>query len=219
MRCFTLNNRPPFLSGRSTGNSEWGAKKMGQLRLQWSLGLAILLVPPTRAFTPPPNTLPQCVPDPVLPADPKEPPGFGCLGACGPGCDCVGKTVTTFANCERGYRCTWPITRCKTHSFCRWHDGCYHACDFNFPGRVDDGNYQRSLCYWSCDLSCSDGTAPTAWGGWIGTPPGPPPETLTTEMCLRRLAWDPTVPYDGVIHFAGTPKCTKDPTCGVSLTP
>src|SRR4051812_40210214 len=83
----------------------------------------------------PTGTLPMFVEDPVLPSDPQGPTGFACYGACGASCDCVDKAESRAVTCQNGEKCSWPVTTCKTHSFCRWHDSCYRACDFTFPGK------------------------------------------------------------------------------------
>jgi len=162
----------------------------------------------------PAGTRPLYIEDPVLPSDPKEPVGFACYEGCGRSCDCVDKKESSTTTCHEGQKCTWKIVRCRTHSFCRWHDGCYRSCDFNFPGVVDDGSLKRATCYRACDFACVDGKEPEITGGWKTQPPGSPPEALGVWECLKRLAWSPDVTYDPTpLLYAGTPSCTPDETC------
>jgi hypothetical protein len=160
----------------------------------------------------PPGTLPMYVEDPVLPDDGETPVGFGCFGACGASCECVGRqdgeATTTL---DDGRVCTWQTTSCSTHEFCRWHDGCYRACDYQYPGTVNDTSWSRTWCYRTCDASCVTGRDPGPAAGWSppSLDPGPPPDGgLGLAMCARRLAWDPTVPYDGKLTYARLLACT-----------
>lgn len=175
--------------------------------------VACLVAWEAQALRLPEGTRPMFVPDPVAPADPKTPPGFGCFEACGPSCDCAGRKDGTRVTCEAGERCTWQTIACLTHSFCVWHDGCYLSCDGQFPGVENDGNVERMLCYRACDYSCIDGKEPKAPGGWKVPSPGAPPEKLGALACLKRVLNAPGVPYDGWITYAGLPSCVPDPKC------
>lgn len=157
----------------------------------------------------PSGTVPMYVPDPVLPADPATPVGFGCLDGCGPSCDCVGRVDAEVTTTFEGKVCRWATIECRTHSFCRWHDGCYRSCDFQFPGRVDDGVTARTRCYRACDIACSTGVVQGPEGGWRppDLEPGPPPETLGIFQCLKRLLFSDAVPYDGVVTYARLLEC------------
>lgn len=183
------------------------------LRLLSALWLLHPTVSFARTVDQPVDTLPFYTADPVLPSG-NEPAGFGCFGACGKSCDCVGAKTGSITTCKQGRMCSWKTLQCKTHSFCQWHDGCYHRCDEQFPGQVDDGSVWRFMCYRSCDLSCVDGRPPEPIGGWTKVkPPGPPPEALGMEMCAKRMAWDESVPYDGTLTYAGNPECVPDIKC------
>jgi hypothetical protein len=188
---------------------------MGSLSILFAFILFSAAVP-DEVPSPPPGTLPMYSSDPVLPgaSDPAGRPGFACFGACGASCDCVDKKLQTIESCANGKRCRWKTVSCKTYNFCRWHDRCYLTCDFQYPGIVDDGNFRRFLCYRGCDLSCIDGSEPKPAEGWNVTSPGAPPEALGTEMCTRRMSWDPGVPYDPTpLIFADDPTCEPDPKC------
>ncbi len=167
------------------------------------------------AFVPtlPSGTKPLYVPDAVAPAAGSTvPAGFGCFGACGASCDCVHRADATRVTHESGHVCTWKTVTCETHSFCRWHDGCYQSCDSQFPGREDDGSWFRPLCYRACDLACVDGHDPKPIGGWDPAElnPGTPPETLGAVKCLERLSNAPLVPYDGTFTYADLVSCEEE---------
>lgn len=166
----------------------------------------------------PEGTVPYFVEDPVLPSSPDQPAGFACYGGCGASCACEGRADSQATTCAEGQRCTWKTTSCLTHSFCRWHDACYLRCDDQFPGKVNDFSIERPLCYRDCDLSCVTGKDPNPIGGWdpADLDPGPPPEHLGAVMCARRLAHDPSVPFDGVMVFAALSSCEPDPACDLS---
>lgn len=153
----------------------------------------------------PPGTVPMWTPDPVLPVDPGTPAGFGCFEACGPSCACVGRADgSTTTILEDGRTCRWQTVRCNTHAFCRWHDRCYHSCDRQYPGTVDDGSFGRALCYRSCDIACSTGHEPAPVGGWDPPEltPGAPTMVPGIVECVMRLRFDDSVPYDGTITYA-----------------
>ena len=145
--------------------------------------------------------------DPVVPA-PGEHAGFGCFGACRASCACEDRKDSEVTTSFEGKTCRWNSTSCLTHSFRRWHDGCYSSSDKTFPDSDFFGNLQREACNRTCDRSCIDGYAEPI-GGWADSSlyPGPPPETLGSVMCARRLASDPTVPYDGRITYAELISC------------
>lgn len=163
----------------------------------------------TQAVPPlPVGTVPMYFDDPVVPA-PGEHAGFGCFGACGASCACEGRTYEVVTTSFEGKTCRWKTTSCLTHSFCQWHDGCYSSCDKTFPDSDFLGNLQREACNRTCDESCVYGNDPQPIGGWADSSldPGPPPETLGGVMCARRLASDPTVPFDGRIVYADLINC------------
>lgn len=159
----------------------------------------------------PQGTFSLYVSDPVVPSDPAAPQGFGCFLSCGRSCECInrvnGKTTTTVEE----FLCDWETVTCNTHPFCRWHDTCYRNCDITFPGKIDDGNFSRSLCYLSCDAGCSTDKEPEPLGGWPDDTlnPGPNPAQMPVSSCLRMLAHDPTLDYDGRITYAKLLGCKR----------
>lgn len=164
----------------------------------------------------PADTVPLYIEDPVLPDHASAPSGFACYGACGASCKCVGFQASDTSTCFEGKRCHWKTISCKTHGFCRWHDGCHRSCDFQFPGNVGDGDSRRTVCYTGCNLGCITGNAAAPAGGWNppSLDPGPlPGGGLGFSACLARLRWDPSVAYDGAIVFAELDKCVPDPDC------
>lgn len=165
-----------------------------------------------RQPTLPEGTLPLYVPDPVLPENIGEPEGFACFGGCGASCACVGRVDSETTTRENGMTCSWQLTTCKTHSFCRWHDSCYNKCDYQFPGRVGDHSFGRSFCYRACDKSCVTGKEPKPFGGWEPATlnPGPPPEALGVVQCVKRLAWSSDVEFDGTLTYAQLKECVPD---------
>lgn len=158
----------------------------------------------------PPGTRHLYVDDPVLPADPSQSAGFGCFESCGGSCNCIDRQDSSITTVFEGYTCFWDTISCNTHPFCRWHDKCYHSCDKTFPGRVDDGNFARSLCYRSCDNGCFSNGVPQPLGGWPDESlnPGPNPAQMSITSCARMLAHDSSLPYDGRITYAKLLMCS-----------
>lgn len=93
---------------------------------------------------------------------PLDREGFGCFGACGPSCnaECTAEDVTvtrTLAPAADGtprcQTCTYKLTSCKSHAFCRWHDDCYRQCDLRWDAQsaAAPPTSPWNPCYLTCD--------------------------------------------------------------------
>lgn len=83
--------------------------------------------------------------------------GFGCYGACGPSCkaECLHDTLTVALAAKAGCtRCTYRVTTCKSHEWCRWHDDCYRQCDLRWATQhsAAPSRPPSNPCYLACDL-------------------------------------------------------------------
>lgn len=159
--------------------------------------IAACICPPTM-----PDTEPFSIPDAVSTAAGQE-GEFQCFGACGASCNCAGRTVSEVTVQVGFLWCTYEVTTCNTHSFCRWHDTCYKNCDEMFPGVVGDASAQdRTNCYRACDGSCMSGNAPV----WAWCPPdldpGAPPGSYGIGTCLSWAFAQADSPSDGTIQFS-----------------
>ncbi len=83
--------------------------------------------------------------------------GFGCFGGCGPSCkaECLESAVTVNFASSSGecVRCTYRVTACKSHEFCRWHDDCYRQCDLRWAAVHAEApaSPPSNPCYLTCD--------------------------------------------------------------------
>lgn len=82
--------------------------------------------------------------------------GFGCFGGCGPSCkaECLDDTLTISLAAALGCtQCTYKVTTCKSHEFCRWHDDCYRQCDLRWAASHAEApkTPPSNPCYLNCD--------------------------------------------------------------------
>jgi hypothetical protein len=83
---------------------------------------------------------------------------FGCYGACGPACESECDEGREFVYEVQGdgqcSLCTYVVSACKSHDFCRWHDDCYRQCDHRWAALHEEEpeNAPNNPCYRNCDL-------------------------------------------------------------------
>ena len=92
------------------------------------------------------------VPLQVITALSTAPCGAKCRGACGADC--------SSPLCDSGS--SGCVYQCPTHSFCRWHDGCYDGCN----GSFGCGSINAWLCRRGCDEQCLQQYSATTCVEW-----------------------------------------------------